>query len=189
MRNKLIFISLLSLFLIATFTNDKYVNATVRVQSPSPKYYIGASSDTKPTDAITTPGSTFMECDTGRTYIYDGATWYITNTITYTALTDTFTTVPDSIIAISTHGYDEVTFTAGVLSMNFAANVRVEGIQTGRGWVNLDADNDSTIITANGNYGWRYVGTASLDSVRFIASSGTEVTFQMIIRAVLGVVK
>jgi len=35
--------------------------------------YIGKSSDVKPTDCQ--PGSTFLEIDTGRLFIFDGTSW------------------------------------------------------------------------------------------------------------------
>ena len=36
--------------------------------------YIGLSSDTKPSQDIS-PGSLFVEEDTGKTYIYSGSAW------------------------------------------------------------------------------------------------------------------
>lgn len=37
--------------------------------------YIGKARDTKP-DQDVPAGSTFYECDTGNTYIFDGEKWY-----------------------------------------------------------------------------------------------------------------
>lgn len=39
----------------------------------TPKKYIGASTDTKPTTV--SPGDKFYETDTGKTFIYSGSTW------------------------------------------------------------------------------------------------------------------
>lgn len=36
--------------------------------------YVGVAADTKPTTGVS-PGATFLERDTGRTYVYDGAAW------------------------------------------------------------------------------------------------------------------
>lgn len=37
--------------------------------------YVGLSSDTKPTSSNVVAGATFVERDTGLTYIYDGTAW------------------------------------------------------------------------------------------------------------------
>ncbi len=38
------------------------------------KFYIGLSTDSKPTDEVTA-GSEFFETDTKATYIFDGSAW------------------------------------------------------------------------------------------------------------------
>lgn len=38
--------------------------------------FIGASGDTKPTDASIPIGSEFYESDTFKTYVYDGTDWH-----------------------------------------------------------------------------------------------------------------
>jgi hypothetical protein len=39
------------------------------------KRYIGLSTDTKPTSSDVSAGSTFHETNTGKHYVYNGASW------------------------------------------------------------------------------------------------------------------
>ena len=47
---------------------------TIRGPYEYPKYYIGLSTDTKPTVGIL-PGTEFEETNTGKTFIYSGSAW------------------------------------------------------------------------------------------------------------------
>jgi hypothetical protein len=45
------------------------------VWAPEAHQYVGVSGDTKPTGASVPPGSTFIERNTGKTFIWDGTAW------------------------------------------------------------------------------------------------------------------
>jgi len=74
----------------------------------SPQSYFGLSSDTKPTVAShagfpePSPGSTFFETDTGKTYItYDGTNWVIKGT------SHNITGISHGVKTVTTAGADE----------------------------------------------------------------------------------
>jgi len=90
------------------------------------------------------------------------------------AVTDTTTlSAPGYSAAVYCGGrYSKLLWFFTVASINTRVSVALQARNGDSGWVNVVAD--STVITANGNYGFEWENVALADSVRFrfIAESG-----------------
>ena len=129
------------------------------------------STDTKPTGAY--PGDTIYETDTGLMYIYNGSAWSIT---TIMAVTDTsWMFAPGNGAAQATRGYNECTiyYTVSTINTSIAAAMQLKAGNSA--WTAVATD--STVITANGDYGFYSSSISTADSIRFkwiSESSGTD---------------
>ena len=74
-------------------------------------------------------------------------------------------TAPSSTPARSMAGYNKLTYQVDVANIGTNVVVRVEGNLTGSNFVNLNAQNQDTTLTANGSYLFTFEGKLSV--VRF----------------------
>lgn len=74
-------------------------------------------------------------------------------------------TAPGSTPARSMTGYNKLTYQVDVANIGTNVVVRVEGNLTGSNFVNLNAQNQDTTLTANGSYLFTFEGKLSV--VRF----------------------
>jgi hypothetical protein len=158
--------------------------------------YIGAVADT--TGLTVDPGSRYFATDNGKTYIHNGAGWIQDAFLsifaagdsvkarilpTATVRTDTNTVnAPGNSKAIATNGYPEASFWWKVAKKATSATVRFQAYFAKLGWASIDAENDTTVVTANGVNVRSFRFAASADSLReqFVSEAGgdsTAVTF------------
>lgn len=127
------------------------------------KYWIGLSTDTKPTPTAIQIGALFKETDTNRLFVWDSTAWYVVN--------NSISTEGDSLIApgnfpaFSPKGFDEVTIALVLTAVNTSVGLTIEGRIGTAGWENL-YQADSLVVTSNDSYYFTYSKCASLDSVR-----------------------
>lgn len=124
-------------------------------------YYIGLSTDTKPSSPYT--GSIFYETNTGKDYIYNGSAWVIKN--------DGFTTSSDTLTApgnksIEVKGYKEATIFYSITDKNTSVTHVLQGKSGNSVWTTLIGI-DSLITTSNKDSLYVYSHCAGLDSIRF----------------------
>ena len=133
--------------------------------------FICLSSDTKPTSGYS--GDTAYETDTSLMYIYNGSAWSIMSIV---AVTDTsWMFAPGNGAAQATRGYNECTiyYTVSTINTSIAAAMQLKAGNSA--WTAVVTD--STVIIANGDYGFYSSGISTADSVRFkwiSESSGTD---------------
>lgn len=141
---------------------------------------MGRSTDSKPTTSVLS-GAEFYETDTGRTYNYIGSVW-VAKSDGYVSGPDTLTTANTYSTPDTIDGFQEVTYALTVSSIADTIRVRIVGKLPGGGWVNLDADGDSTIVTADGDYMFRYNGGASISEAKahYALASATTPTSRLI---------
>lgn len=136
-------------------------NGTIRT-------FIGTSVESKPTASAM--GAIFIEKDTGRIYRFDGTNWLCITCGNVSAVSNL--TAPSTASApLYVGGVTEVTYSLTVASINTNIVVAILGKIVGGGWVNLDANDDSTTITDDGDYLFRYAGCVSIDSTKMYFSS------------------
>lgn len=160
-------------------------------------YYLGLSTDTKPTLSTSMAGYLFCEYDTSRTFIWSGASWSLHGR-GYTASPDTLTAKGSSVVRAAM-GFSGFTIQADVSDVDTHLYVYLEGKATNTtgtgGWSSLPSlsapltrtsnKNDSTVVDTNGTFMWRFEGF--VDSVRATVSAGSgETTFQAVWRWIFG---
>jgi hypothetical protein len=92
-------------------------------------------------------------------------------------------TAAGSTAAVSMLGYTRAFITLLVASIDTNVVVRIEGTNDGTNWTNLSTANTDTTITANGTYGFVFVGCPASIRVTFVSESGgTAVTIDAIVR-------
>lgn len=80
-------------------------------------------------------------------------------------------------------GFNRAFITATVANINTNVVLRIEGSNDNSNWVNLNASDADTTITANGTYGFQYVGCPQHIRTTFVSESGgTSATVNVITR-------
>lgn len=184
-------IFLLSIVLLMLATSFSIEAAVVRARDGT---FYGLSTDTKPTSEIN-EGTRFYEYDTNRTFIWGGVSWSIYGR-GYTTNPDT-TVAKGSSLVYSASGFSGFTVIADVADVNTNLIVYIESKATDSGWAVLPSPmanltnsastsrNDSTLISTNGTYIWKF--SCFIDSVRATVSAGSgETTFRAVWRWVFG---
>ncbi len=159
------------------------VNADV-ILNRNVTHRTGLSTDTKPTLAEKDAGSTFHETDTNTDYKWNGSAWG-EDEGTYTAAAQTLTS-KTSTTAIAYDGYERVTWAMGLTALNTDLVVYIEIRTEDIGWMNIDANNDSTFFDANGNYGWTWKGVADSTRATISVGSSSAADFAAKFQAVFG---
>ena len=131
--------------------------------------YAGLSTDTKPTDSVLT-GSTFLETDTGRSFIYDSSSWTSVNENFVDATPDTLTAT-GSATAFYTKGYSIGAFQYTISTINTNVVCAMQGKFGSSQWTTIGSN---ATQTANGNYGLVSNEIAIYDSLKFtfVSESG-----------------
>jgi len=147
----LIFTILVSIIILSIPINNSVIvskaNATVTTIGNILVYY-GLSTDVKPTRSTLPIGSKFVETDTGRTFYYNGSSWF--NSMSY-AVTDTVQmTVPSYSAPVCTRGYNTITWNYNVYNINTSIVVGLYVRTLKSGWRLAEA---ALTHTANGSYG------------------------------------
>ncbi len=147
---------ILFLFIAPLFTVAAEVNRVGGTQT-----FVGLSSDTKPS---ADEGSTYIETDTGKKWLYDGSSWVVQ---AVSSVTDTTTLrAPGYSSAVwCGGGYTKLLWYFTVASINTSVGVVLQAKKGNSGWTNVFAD--SLVYTANGSYGLEWENVALADSVRF----------------------
>ncbi len=140
--------------------------ATVRLIGRSLlQHRLGLSTDTKPTLSAVQIGATFKETDTGNMYMWDSSAWNAVMA-TSTSTEDQITVSATSSTARATAGFNEATYNFLIHGASINVSFTLQGKVLGGGWMNLDATNDSTTLTAADTIGITYTECASIDSIR-----------------------
>ena len=165
MKFKIVALLILLVFCTLCITRSE---ATVR-RLTNVYRYTGLSTDTKPTESVLA-GSTFLETDTGRSFIYDSSSWTSANENFVDAIPDTLT-APGSGTAFYTKGYSIGAFQYTISSMNTTVVCAMQVKFGSSEWVGIGAN---TTQTTDGTYGFVSNEIASYDSTRFtfVSESG-----------------
>lgn len=90
---------------------------------------------------------------------------------------------PSSTSSRNMNGFNRAFITATVANINTNVVLRIEGSNDNSNWVNLSASDADTTITANGTYGFQYVGCPQHIRTTFVSESGgTSATVDVITR-------
>ena len=90
---------------------------------------------------------------------------------------------PGSTSSRNMNGFNRAFITATVANINTNVVLRIEGSNDNSNWVNLNASDADTTITANGTYGFQYVGCPQHIRTTFVSESGgTSATVNVITR-------
>lgn len=136
-------------------------NSTVR-RMTNISNYTCLSTDSKPTLAAANTGSSILETDTGRRYVWEGTEWVLDS--------NNYTTGPDTLTATGTGevcnvtGFTLATYLYTISNINTSVTVQMEGKAGASAWTIIGA---AETKTANGNYGLASTQVSHYDSLRF----------------------
>ena len=131
--------------------------------------YYGLSTDTKPTRSTLPIGSKFVETDTGRTFYYNGSSWF--NATSYAVIDTVQMSAPGYSAPICTRGYNTITWNYNVYNINTSLIVGLWVRTVKSGWRLAEA---AITHTASGSYGITdpYISASDSAKLQWVSETG-----------------